>query len=51
MSELRNVNKIVEKVKKEENQVVYSKVGEKEKLQIIGIVNSSYKSDEKFSWR
>ena len=27
--------------------MVYSKVGEKEKLQLIGIVDASYKSDEK----
>ena len=47
IADLRNVNKIVEKIKKEENKVVYSKVGEKEKLQLIGIVDASYKSDEK----
>ena len=46
-SDLRNVNKIVEKVKKEENKVVYGKVGDKENLQIIGVVDASYKSDEK----
>ena len=39
---------MVEKVKKEENKVVYSKVGEKEKLQLIGIVDDSYKNDKKF---
>ena len=47
ISDLRNVNKIVEKVKKEENKVVYGRVGEKEKLQVIGVVDASYKSDEK----
>ena len=47
ISDLRNVNKTVEKIKKEKNKVVYSKVGDKEKLQIIGIVDASYKSDEK----
>ena len=47
IADLRNVNKIVEKVKKEENKVAYGKVGEKEKLQLIGIVDASYKSDEK----
>ena len=26
---------------------MYSKIGEKEKLQILGIVDASYKSDEK----
>merc|ERR1712163_37665 len=47
ISDLRNVNKILEKVKKEENKVVYGRVGDKEKLQVIGVVDSSYKSDEK----
>ena len=47
IADLRNVNKIVEKIKKEDNKVAYGKVGEKEKLQLIGIVDASYKSDEK----
>ena len=47
IADLRNVNKIVGKVKKEENKVVYGRVGDKEKLQVIGIVDASYKSDEK----
>ena len=47
ISDLRSVNKIVEKVKKEENKVVYGRVGDKENLQIIGVVDASYKSDEK----
>ena len=41
------MNKVVEKVQKEENKVVYNKVGEKEKLQLVGIVDASYKNDEK----
>ena len=47
ISDLRSVNKIVRKFRKEKNKVVYRKVGEKEKLQVIGIVDASYKSDEK----
>ena len=47
IADLRNVNKIVEKIKKEENKVVYSRVADKENMQIIGIVDASYKSDEK----
>ena len=47
ISDLRNVNKVVEKIRKEKNRVVYGKIGEKEKLQIIGIVDASYRSDEK----
>ena len=47
ISDLRNINKIVGKVKKEENKVVYGRIGDKEKLQVIGVVDASYKSDEK----
>ena len=47
IADFRNVNKIVGKVRKEENKVVYERVGDKEKLQVIGIVDASYKSDEK----
>ena len=47
IADLRNVNKIVGKIKREENKVVYGRVGDKEKLQVIGMVDASYKSDEK----
>ena len=47
ISDLRNVNRIVEKVKREENNVVYRRIGDKETLQVIGVVDASYKSDEK----
>merc|ERR1712240_450715 len=47
ISDLRNVNKIVGKVKKEEYKVVYGRVGDKESLQVIGVVDASYKRDEK----
>ena len=47
ISDLRNVNRIVEKIKREENRVVYGRIGDKENLQAIGIVDASYKSDEK----
>ena len=48
IADFRNVNKVVEKIKKEDNKVVYSKVGEKDKLQLIEIIDASYKSDEKY---
>ncbi len=47
IADLRSVNKIVEKIKKEENKVIYGKVAEKENMQIVGLVDASYKSDEK----
>ena len=46
ISDLRNINRIVEKVKKEENRIFYRKIGDRENLQIIGIVDASYKSDD-----
>ena len=47
ISDLRNVNRLVEKVKNEENKVIYGKLGEREKLQVAGIVDASYKTDDK----
>merc|ERR1711867_97680 len=47
IADLRNINRIVEKVKKEENKVIYKKLGNREDLQIIGIVDVSYKVDNK----
>merc|ERR1711989_26080 len=46
ISDLRNINRIVEKVKKEENRIFYRKIGDRENLKIIGIVDASYKSDD-----
>ena len=37
----------MEKIKREENKVIYGKIGEKEKLQLIGIIDASYKTNEK----
>merc|ERR1712177_138170 len=47
ISDLRNVNRIVEKVKNEENKIVYGKIGDREDLQVVGIVDASYKNEEK----
>merc|ERR1712243_528036 len=47
ISDLRNVNRLVDKVKNEENKVIYGKIGSRETLQVVGIVDASYKSDEK----
>ena len=46
IADLRNINRIVEKVKKEENKVIYKKLGNRKDLQIIGIVDASYKVDK-----
>merc|ERR1711989_109619 len=45
IADKRNINRIVEKVKKEENKIFYRKLGNREDLQMIGIVDASYKSD------
>lgn len=47
ISDIRNFNRLVDKVKNEENKVIYGKIGGRETLQVVGIVDSSYKSDEK----
>merc|ERR1712115_311225 len=47
ISDLRNINRIVEKVKKEENKIIYRKIGDRENLQVVGIVDASYKPDNK----
>merc|ERR1712114_109861 len=47
ISDLRNVNRLVDKVKNEENKVIYGKIGNRETLQVVGIVDALYKSDEK----
>jgi len=47
IADLRNINRIIEKVKKEENKIIYKKLGNREDLQIIGIVDASYKTDNK----
>merc|ERR1712082_56825 len=38
ISDLRNVNRLVDKVKNEENKVLYGKIGGRETLQVVGIV-------------
>merc|ERR1711955_66250 len=47
ISDLWNVNRLVDKVKNEENKVIYGKIGNRETLQVVGIVDASYKSDKK----
>ena len=41
------MQKSVEKVRAQKSEVFYGRVGDKENLQIIGVVDASYKSDEK----
>merc|ERR1712177_167654 len=45
ISDLRNVNRIVEKIKTEKNKIVYGKIGDREDLQVVGIVDASYKNE------
>ena len=47
IADLRSVNKVVEKIKREESKVKYGRIAEKGKMQLIGIVDASYKADEK----
>ena len=47
IGDLRGINKIIEKVRRKENTVMYGRLGKKEDLQVIGMVDTSYKTDEK----
>merc|ERR1712002_83521 len=47
ISDIRNVNRLVGKVKNEENKVIYGKIGGRETLQVVGIVDASFKNDDK----
>merc|ERR1711872_644823 len=47
ISDLRNINRLVDKVKNEENKVIYRKIGDRETLQVVGIVDASFKNDDK----
>ena len=47
IADLMKINKVVEKVGKEENKVIYREIEEKEKLQIVAIVDASFKTDDK----
>ena len=47
ISDLRNVNRVVEKIKNEKNKIVYGKIGDREDLQVVGIVDASYKNEDK----
>merc|ERR1712082_363171 len=47
ISDLRNVNRLVDKVKNEENKVIYGKIGGRETLQVVGIVDTSFKNEDK----
>ena len=43
---LRSVNRILQKVRERENKIVFSKIGEKRCLCVIGISNASYHQDD-----
>ena len=45
IGDLRGINKVIEKVKKHENRVTYGEIGVKEDLQLVGVVDASYKTD------
>ena len=47
IADLRGIDRVVEKVKKEENKIVYGEIGKKEDLQLVGIVDASYKTEGK----
>ena len=47
IADLRRVNFVMKKIKERPSRVVFSKIGIKEKLEVVGIGDASYKCDEK----
>ena len=47
ISDLRNINFVLKKVKERPSQMFFTRIGNKENLEVIGIGDASYKCDEK----
>ena len=47
IADLRDVSRILKKVKERESRIKFEKIGEREDLAIVGIGDASFKSDEK----
>ena len=47
IADLRKINFVMKKVKERPSRMFYSRIGKKEDLEVIGIGDASYKSDEK----
>ena len=46
MKDLRQVNRVLQKVREKESKIVFKKIGEKRSLCVFGIGDSSYHQDE-----
>ena len=47
IKDLREVNRVLKKVREKESKVVFTKIGKKEELCIIGVSDASYHSDDR----
>ena len=47
IGDLKNINRVVEKIKSQPSRVEFTKIGRKEDLMIHGLTDASYKSDSK----
>ena len=47
IADLKNINKVIRKIREQENRVVFSKIGTEDNLEIMGAGDASYKSDAK----
>ena len=47
IKDLREVNRIIKKVREKESKVVFSRIGEKDELCIIGVSDASYHCDDR----
>ena len=47
LADLKNINKVVKKVRMKKNEVRFTRIGNKEDLEVNGVGDASYKLDEK----
>ena len=45
---MREINRVLKKVKEKESKVLFTKIGEKDELSVIGVCDASYHYDDKF---
>ena len=47
IKDLREINRVLKKVKEKESKVLFTKIGEKDELSVIGVSDASYHYDDK----
>ena len=47
IKDLREINRVLKKVREKESRVLFTKIGEKDELSVIGVNDASYHHDDK----